>query len=67
MSLGTEVGLSPVTLCCMGTELRPYTGHNSPQFSVLVYCGKLTGWIKMPPGTEVGLSVGDTVLDNTHR
>jgi len=28
-----------------------------------VYCGQTAGWIKMPLGTEVGLSTGDIVLD----
>jgi len=29
----------------------------------LRYCGPTVGWIKMPLGTEVGLSPGDVVLD----
>jgi len=29
----------------------------------LMYCGPTVGWIKMPLGTEVGLSPGDVVLD----
>ena len=29
--------------------------------------GHLAGWINMPPGTELGLSVGDTVLHDTYR
>ena len=28
---------------------------------MLVYCGQMAGWIKMPLGTEVGLGPGDTV------
>jgi len=28
----------------------------------LVYCGQTVGWIKMPLGTEVGVSSGDIVL-----
>jgi len=28
----------------------------------LVYCGQTVGWIKIPLGTELGLSPGDTVL-----
>jgi len=28
----------------------------------LVYCGQTVGWIKMPLGTEVGLSPSDIVL-----
>jgi len=31
--------------------------------AVLVYCGQMVGWIKMPLGTEVGLGPGDIVLD----
>jgi len=27
----------------------------------------MAGWIKMPLGTEVGLSAGDIVLDDTCR
>jgi len=27
----------------------------------------MAGWIKMPLGTEVGLSTGDFVLDDTYR
>jgi len=45
----------------MGTKLSP-SGH-SPQFSVHVYCGQTAGWIKMPLGTEIGLSPGDIVLN----
>jgi len=29
----------------------------------LVYCGQTVEWIKMPLGTEVGLSPGHIVLD----
>jgi len=31
--------------------------------ATLVYCGQTAGWIKMPLGTEVGLSAGHIVLD----
>ena len=65
MPFGTEVGLSPGTLCYMGTQLRPHKGHSSPQFSARVYCGHVAGWINMPPGTELGLSAGDTALGDT--
>jgi len=34
-----------------------------PQFSAHVYCGQTAGWIKMSLGTEVGLSLGDIVLN----
>jgi len=30
---------------------------------MLVYCGQMARWIKMPLGTEVGLSPRDIVLD----
>ena len=29
----------------------------------LVYCGQTVGWIRMPLGLEVGLGLGDIVLD----
>ena len=32
-------------------------------FSAQVYCGQTARWIKMPLGTKVGLSPGDSVLD----
>jgi len=46
----------------MGTQL-PQKGHSSPHFSAHVCCGQTAGWIKMPLGTEVGLSPGNIVLD----
>ena len=36
---------------------------HSPQFSAHVYCGQTAGSIRIPLGTEVGLSPGDIVLD----
>jgi len=33
------------------------------QLSAHVYCTQAAGWIKMPLGTEVGLDLGDIVLD----
>jgi len=38
----------------------------SPQFSAQVYCSQTAGWIKMPLGTKVGLSPGESVLDGVH-
>ena len=42
-------------------------GHSSltrrPLILAYVRCGQTAGWIKMPLGTEVGLSQGDFVLD----
>jgi len=29
----------------------------------LAYCGQTAEWIKMPLGTEVGLGLGDIMLD----
>ena len=43
---------------------RPnFPSPNRPQFSAGVYCGQTARWIKMPLGVEVGLSLGDIVLD----
>ena len=41
----------------------PLKKGDSRQFSVYVYCGQTTGWIKMPLGTEVGLGSGHIVSD----
>ena len=38
-------------------------GSSAPQFSAHFYCGQTAGMIKMPLGTKVGLSPGDSVLD----
>ena len=38
-------------------------GHSPPQFSAHICCGQTAGWIKMPLGMEVGLGLGDFVLD----
>jgi len=46
----------------MGTQLLPQKGHN-PQFSAHVYCGQTAVCIRTSLGTEVGLSLGDIVLD----
>jgi len=46
----------------MGKKLTQ-KGGQSPQFSAHVYCGQTAGWIKMPLNTEIGLGLGDTVLD----
>jgi len=54
------------TLCYMVTQL-PHKGHISPQISAGVYCGQMAAWIKIPLGTQVGLSADDIVLDDTYR
>jgi len=40
----------------------PPKGH-SPQFSAHICCGQMVAWVKMPLGMEVGLSLGNFVLD----
>ena len=47
-----------------GDQARRQKGHSAPSpiFSAHVCCGQTAGWIKMPLGTEVGLSPGDIVL-----
>ena len=47
---------------CVRWEPPPKNGH-SPQFSAHVYCGQTAVCIRIPLGTEVGLSLGDIVLD----
>ena len=47
----------------MGTQLPPLKGAQAPQFSVRVYCGQTSGWVKTPLGTEVDLGPGHIVLD----
>ena len=42
--------------------LLPKKGQ-SPPFWAHLYCGQRAGCIKMPIGTEIGLSTGDFVLD----
>jgi len=41
----------------------PQQGGRAPKFSAHVCCGQTAGWIKMPLGTKVGLSPGDSVLN----
>ena len=59
------VGLGPGHIALDGDPAPlPQKGHNPrPQFSAHVRCGQTAGWIKMPFGTEVGLSASDTMLD----
>jgi len=44
-------------------SLPSQKGAEPPKFSAHVYCGQTAGCIKMPLGVEVGLSLGDFVLD----
>jgi len=52
-------GLHPMSIVICDTEM----GTAAPYFSPHVYCGQMAGWIRIPLGTEVGLSSGDIVLD----
>ena len=47
----------------MGTQLPLPQRDTAPYFSTHICCGQVAAWIKMPLGTKVGLSLGDTVLD----
>jgi len=61
-----EVGLDPGTLSDMGTQLRPIRGTAPP-----ILCPCLLwpiGWMDQDATWyKVGLSAGDTVLDDTYR
>jgi len=51
-----------------GPSSTPLKGHSPPSPPPKSRpSGHLAGWIKMAPGTELGLSAGDTVLDDTYR
>jgi len=69
IALGTEVGLGPGHIVLEGDPVvLPEKGLRKaaephPQFLAHVYCGQTAGCIKMPLGTEVGLSPGNFVLD----
>jgi len=60
-----QVGLSQVTVLDGDPAHHPQKGGGAqaPQFSAHIYCCQMAAWIKMPLGTEVGLSLGDIVLD----
>ena len=47
----------------METQSPSQKGGGAPKFLAHVYCGETAGLIKMPLGTKVGLSPGDSVLD----
>ena len=70
MPLGTEVGLVPGSVprprrhCVRWKPSSPTPQkRHSPQFSTHVYCGQTAVCIRIPLGTDVGLSLGDIVLD----
>ena len=58
----TEVGLGPNHILLHEDPAVSQKEH-SPQFSAHVYCGHTAVCISMRLGTEVGLSLGDIVLD----
>ena len=53
----------PGDLLLDGDPTPSSKGWRSPQLSVHVYCGQTAVCIRIPLGTEVGLSLGDIVLD----
>jgi len=59
MALGMEVGLGPGHI----VPSSPPQKGAEPQFSAHFYCGQTVGCIKISLGTEVGLTLGDIVLD----
>jgi len=61
-----EVRVGPDHVVLDGNP-APHKGHGSPLNFGGVYCGQMAGWIKMPLGTEVGLSACNIVLDDTYR
>ena len=65
MALGIEVGLFLGHIELDGDRAPPTRGTTPPQFLAHVYCGQTAVCIKIPLGTEVGLSIGDIVLHGT--
>ena len=61
MTLSMQVRIGPGHIVLDGNPAAP-KGH-SPQLSAHICSSQMAVWIKMPLGTEVGLSLGDTVLD----
>jgi len=58
MPLVTDISLSPGDIVLDGEPAPPKKGH-SPPFSAHVYCVQTAVCIRIPLGTEVGLSLGD--------
>ena len=64
MPLGMEVNLGPGDVVLDGVAPpTPTKRGTGPQFSIHVYCGQTTGWMKTPLGTDVDLGSGHIVLD----
>ena len=57
----TEVGLDPGNIV-LDVHPAPPQGAQ-PQILTHVYLCPTAGWIKMPPGMELGLDPSDIVLD----
>jgi len=57
--------LQPMRLCARWGRSPPPKNEAKPplQFSAHFYCGQTAGCIKMPLGTEIGLSPGEFVFD----
>jgi len=58
MLLGTDVGLGPGDIVLDEEPVPPKKG-GTPSVSVHGYCGQTDVCIRIPLGTEVGLSLGD--------
>jgi len=68
MPFDREVGLGPGDIVLDGDPAPPSSCHlrkkgTAAQFLAHVYCGQTAVCIRIPPDTEVGLSLGDIVLD----
>ena len=62
MKLGKQVGLGPGHIVLDGDLAPPPKRGVEPQILAYVYCGQMTGSIKMPLGImEVGLDPGHIV------
>jgi len=57
------MGLGPGHIMLDGDPAPLPKMGQSAQFSAHLYCGQTAGWIKIPLGMEVGLSLSDIVLD----
>jgi len=64
MPLDREVGPSPTGIVLDGDPVPlPQKGTHPPNFRPMYIVASTAGWIKIPLGTEVDLSLGHIVLD----
>jgi len=49
--------------CVRWGPAPPPQRGTAPQFTAHICCGQIAAWIKMSPGTELGLGPGDFVLN----